>query len=65
MKTGAGKGAENLPGIKLPEGFSIAPFAKNVKNVRSMTLSPSGTLFAGSRNEGNIYAMKDANNDYV
>lgn len=65
LKTGAGKGAETLPGITLPEGFGIAPFAKNVKNVRSMTLSPSGTLFAGSRNEGKVYAMKDANNDFV
>ncbi len=30
-----------------------------------MTLSPSGILFAGSRNEGKVYAMKDANNDFV
>lgn len=65
LKTGAGKGAEYLPGIKLPEGFSITPFAKNVKNVRSMTLSPSGILFAGSRNEGKVYAIKDSNKDYV
>lgn len=58
-----GKGAETLPGIKLPDGFSIGVYAAGIKNVRAMTLSPSGTLFAGSRNEGKVYWMKDENRD--
>ncbi len=33
LKTGAGKRAETLPGITLPEGFSIAPFAKKRKKM--------------------------------
>lgn len=64
-KKEAGKGAETVPNIKLPEGFSISVFAKDVANVRSMTLSPAGTLYAGSRDEGKLYAMKDENHDGV
>lgn len=64
-KKNSGNGAETLPNIKLPEGFSIHVFAKNVKNVRSMTLSPNGILYAGSRDEGKLYAMKDENKDGI
>ena len=62
-KNAAGQGAESLPDIKLPDGFTISVFAQNITNVRSMTLSPKGTLFAGSRDEGKLYAMKDENKD--
>ena len=62
-KSNAGKGAETLSDIKLPEGFSIDTYATGIKNVRSMTLSPGGTLFAGSRDEGKVYAMRDENKD--
>ena len=62
-KKESGKGAETLPNISVPDGFTITVFASNVKNVRSMTLSPNGTLYAGSRDEGKIYAIKDENKD--
>ena len=29
-----------------------------------MTLSPGGTLFVGTRGEGNVYALRDTNRDY-
>jgi glucose/arabinose dehydrogenase len=48
-----------LDKIKLPEGFQIATYAEGVKNARSMALSPSGTLFVGTRGEGSVYALKD------
>lgn len=49
--------------IKLPPGFEIHIYASNVPNARSMTLSPSGTLFVGTRSEGNVYAIRDTNKD--
>lgn len=52
-----------LESIKLPEGFKIALFAENVKNARSLCLSPNGTLFVGTRSEGNVYALLDTNGD--
>lgn len=52
-----------LSDIKLPEGFTIDIFAKDVVNARSMCLSPNGTLFVGTRDEGNVYALRDTDKD--
>lgn len=53
-----------LEKIKLPAGFKIDIYAEGVKNARSMALSPNGVLFVGTRDEGNVYALKDVNGDY-
>lgn len=50
--------------ISLPPGFHIGYYAENVPNARSMTLSPDGTLFVGTR-QGSLYAIRDTNQDYV
>lgn len=56
---------EPLPGaISLPPGFKIGIYAGNVPNARSMALSPNGTLFVGTRQAGNLYAILDINQDY-
>src|ERR671922_255416 len=49
--------------IKLPPGFEISVYASGVKGARSMTLSPHGTLFVGSRSAGNVYAVVDRDGD--
>ncbi|MBI5115255.1 sorbosone dehydrogenase family protein [Candidatus Poribacteria bacterium] len=56
---------EQLPlgKVKLPPGFQISIYASNVPNARSMTLSPNGTLFVGTRTEGNVYAIIDRGRD--
>ena len=43
--------------LKLPSGFEIRVFASDVPGARSMTLSPRGTLFVGTRGEGVVYAI--------
>ena len=59
------KGADvPLDDIELPEGFTIDIYAADVKNARSMAYSPDGTLFVGTRDEGNVYALKDTDGDY-
>lgn len=57
----------NLPleKLKLPEGFVISIFADSVVNARSLSHSPSGTLFVSTRSEGNVYALKDTDGDYI
>lgn len=45
--------------IKLPPGFNIEVYIDNIPNARSMVLSPSGTLFVGTRDLGKVYAVKD------
>jgi len=52
-------------GFKLPPGFSISVYAADVPGARSMTLGEKGTLFIGSRGEGKVYAVIDANRDNV
>jgi glucose/arabinose dehydrogenase len=54
-----------LDKIKLPPGFSISIYARNVPGARSMAWSPNGTLFVGTRQEGKVYALLDRNHDNV
>ncbi|MHC4270057.1 MAG: PQQ-dependent sugar dehydrogenase [Planctomycetota bacterium] len=54
-----------LDTIKLPPGFEINIFAAHVPNARSMSLSSEGTLFVGTRREGNVYAILDNNRDNI
>ncbi len=52
-----------LDKIKLPPGFEISVFAE-VENARSMAVSPSGTVFVGTRDGGKVFAVKDTDGDY-
>ncbi len=49
--------------IKLPEGFRIDIFASEVPNIRSLTLGDHGVIYAGSRQEGRLYALQDKDGD--
>lgn len=64
----SGEDEENpiyLDRLNLPDGFKIELFATDVTNARSMTVSPSGTLFVGTRGDGRVYALKDTDGDMV
>jgi glucose/arabinose dehydrogenase len=52
-----------LRSIKLPPGFAISVYAEGVPNARSLSMSPKGTLFVGSREAGNVYALRDEDGD--
>lgn len=59
--------ARDMPGIhtdlvRLPEGFKIEVYHDDVPDARSMTLSPNGTLFVGTR-EDRVYALRDTDGD--
>ena len=60
---GSTAGPLPLDTITLPPGFEIDVYAGNVTGARSMTLSPNGTLFVGSRGAGNVYAIPDRDGD--
>src|SRR5690606_10293800 len=51
-----------LEKIKLPAGFKIDVYAE-VKNARSLALSPSGILFVGNRSANSVYAVVDEDKD--
>lgn len=52
-----------LDRIHLPEGFTIDVFAE-VENARSLTMSPSGTIYVGNRSGDKVYALKDTDGDW-
>ena len=52
-----------LEKVVLPDGFKIEIYASDVENARSMTVSPSGTVFVGNRKSDNVFALIDENND--
>lgn len=54
---------KDLQRIKLPEGFRIDYYAKDVDNARSMAMSESGVLFVGTRGNDKVYAIVDENKD--
>lgn len=52
-----------LDRITLPEGFAIGIYASGLREPRSMTRGAKGTLFVGTRQTGNVYAVVDRDND--
>ncbi len=52
-----------ISAIKLPPGFTISVYAENIPGARSLALSPSGTLFVGTRQAGRVYAVLDQDRD--
>lgn len=54
-----------LSKLKVPEGFKVSFFAKDVDNARSMAIGDKGTVFVGNRKAKNVYALVDADNDGV
>jgi glucose/arabinose dehydrogenase len=54
-----------LTKLKVPEGFTVSFFAKDVDNARSLAIGDKGTVFVGNRKGKNVYALVDADNDGV
>jgi len=50
---------DNLKRIKLPPGFKIEVYASGLPEARQMAWGANGTLFVGSFNATNVYAVTD------
>lgn len=59
----ADAGSLPLESITLPPGFTITVYTDNVPNARAMALGQNGTLFVGSRDNGQVYAVIDKDGD--
>lgn len=55
----------SLPGIKVPSGFSIKTFAKNVPGARAIEMDSKGRILVSETSEGKIVALEDTNGDNV
>ena len=49
--------------LKLPEGYVIGTFVKDLGNVRDLEFSPGGTLLVSETSDGKVQALPDKNND--
>ena len=65
LAAGAAPMAQELPleRLTLPDGFRIEVYASGVENARQMALTPDGTLFVGTREAGNVFAVVDDDDD--
>lgn len=50
--------------LSVPSGFRIDVFASDVPDARSLAISPSGTVFVGSRRAGLVRAVLDHDGDH-
>ena len=63
--SGAAQRSDDLASIRLPSGFAISMYADDVPGARSLTLSPAGIVYVGTREGGNgsVYAVVDGDRD--
>lgn len=54
-----------VPDIHVPEGFRVSVYAGPLEDARSMALAEDGTIYIGSRDAGNVYAIRDVNSDGI
>src|SRR5437016_14410239 len=61
----AGNTEVNLASVHLLPGFKIEVYAGNLPGARSLALGPRGTLFVGTRDQGDgsVYAVVDSDGD--
>jgi glucose/arabinose dehydrogenase len=52
-----------LQQLKLPAGFRIDVFAKDLGNPRMLAVAPDGTIYVTRRQQGDILALRDSNGD--
>lgn len=54
-----------LAQLKLPPGFKVTVFAKNLQNVRWLQVSPNGDVYASRRAQGDVLLLRDTDRDGV
>lgn len=59
----SGGETRTLDEIQLPDGFSIEIYSDRLPEARSMAFSEGGTLFVGTRERSEVYALQDVDAD--
>lgn len=54
---------DRIDGLKVADGFKIAPFATGLKNIRIIAVSEAGHIYVTRRDQGDILLLKDENGD--
>ncbi|MEN9680190.1 MAG: hypothetical protein RLZZ627_83 [Pseudomonadota bacterium] len=59
------KPGDPVPEIHVPDGFQVTVYAGPLEDARSMALGNDGTIYIGSRDAGQVYAILDRNSDGI
>jgi glucose/arabinose dehydrogenase len=54
---------ERIRQLRLPDGFQINVFAKDLGNPRMMTVAQDGTVYVARRDQGEVSALRDRDGD--
>lgn len=52
-----------LQELKIPDGFQISVFAKDLGNPRNIAVAADGTVYVTRREQGDVLALRDRNRD--
>lgn len=55
--------SDRIAQLKLPDGFSIGPFAQGLGNARILAVSDKGFVYVSRREEGDVLLLKDEDAD--
>jgi len=55
--------AAHLGQLKLPPGFAISEFARDLKNARVLAAGPKGNVYVSRRDQGDVLLLSDADGD--
>lgn len=55
--------SDRIGQLKVPEGFTIQPFAQGLGNSRIIAVSDQGFVYVSRREEGDVLLLKDENGD--
>ncbi|MDG2524174.1 YbhB/YbcL family Raf kinase inhibitor-like protein [Stenotrophomonas sp. HITSZ_GD] len=55
--------AARVAALRVPQGFTIAPLATDLGNVRIIVVAPNGDIYVSRREEGEVLLLKDADED--
>lgn len=54
---------ERMAGLKLPEGFTVKPFATGLKNARIIVVGDDGRIYVSRRDQGDVLLLWDRDGD--
>jgi Raf kinase inhibitor-like YbhB/YbcL family protein len=54
---------ERMGQLKVPAGFTVAPFATGLKNVRILAVGADGGVYVSRRDQGDVLLLRDSDSD--
>lgn len=55
--------AERIDRLKVPDGFSVEPFAEGLGNTRIIAVAENGFIYVSRREQGDVLLLKDEDGD--